>query len=180
MRTLRDYLSTNLDLVIVGINPSEFSADCGHYYARPTNQFWSLLSASGLVAENLKCDDDCRILEFGLGLTDVVKRPTPSANELTRQDYRREGPAFLDKIRKYRPRMVAFNGKTGYQNFRRAVGYGSGGPIRLGIQREPLEGAEVFVLPSTSPANARLSREQKLAYFRALAERVHAQSKGIE
>ncbi len=178
--TLPDYLRQGLKVVFVGINPGTYSASAGHYYARRANKFWELLSNSGLVSRKLDCEDDASLPKWGIGLTDVVKRPTASANKLTRGDYRKAVPALLEKLRQYQPRVVAFNGKTGYRNFRRAIGYGSEGRIRLGKQTDLLEGAEVFVLPSTSPANARLSPRQKLAYFRRLAERVRAQSNGIK
>jgi double-stranded uracil-DNA glycosylase len=177
--TLPDYLRPGLRVVFVGINPGTYSASVGHYYARRANKFWELLSDSGLVSRKLDCEDDARLPKWGIGLTDVVKRPTASADELTGGDYRNAVPALIEKIRKYQPRIVAFNGMTGFRNFRRALGYHSEGHVRLGKQTELLEGAEVFVLPSTSPANARLSRRQKLAYFRQLAKWVRAQSNGI-
>jgi double-stranded uracil-DNA glycosylase len=178
--TLPDYLRQGLRLVFVGINPGTYSASAGHYYARRANKFWELLSNSGLVSRKVDCEDDARLPKWGIGLTDVVKRPTASANELTRGDYQNAAPALLRKLRRYQPRIVAFNGKTGYRNFRRALGYRWEGHVPLGKQREDLEGAEVFVLPSTSPANARLSPQQKLVFFRHLAERVRALSNGGE
>jgi double-stranded uracil-DNA glycosylase len=168
-RTLPDRLRPGLDVVFVGINPGEYSALAGHYYARPTNQFWKLLSASGLVGRELTCRDDSRLLDLGIGLTDVVKRATRSANQLRAVDFRKDAPRLLAKLEKVRPRVVAFNGKMGYTNFRRALENFDGHGTRLGLQAEGLAGARVFVLPSTSPANARLPRSTKLRYFRQLA-----------
>src|SRR5579862_9008034 len=81
---LPDYLTPGLKVVFVGFNLSIYSAAAGHYYARPVNQFWSCLNQSGLLPDgvNLGPCDDSRLPIFGLGLTDVVKRPTRSCSDL--------------------------------------------------------------------------------------------------
>jgi mismatch-specific thymine-DNA glycosylase len=77
--TLPDYLPNRPDILFVGINPGSYSAQQGHYYARATNRFWWALHASGLVPAPLGPQEDWRVVQFGLGLTDLVKRPTNSA-----------------------------------------------------------------------------------------------------
>ena len=146
----------------MGFNPGERSARVGHYYAGRGNQFWNLLYESGLVGEKLGPEDDHRVLEFGLGLTDVVKRWSRSSGLLRAIDYKKGIPPLLAKLRQVRPCTVAFNGKMAYEKV-------SGGSARLGLQREPFEGARVFVLPSTSGRNGSLTRAAKLGYFRLLA-----------
>jgi TDG/mug DNA glycosylase family protein len=164
-RELPDYLVAGLKIVFVGFNPGERSARLGHYYAGRGNQFWPLLFDSGLLPERLGPENDRRMLEFGYGLTDVVKRWSKSANDLTPEDFERGVPELRERLRGASPRVVAFNGKMGYQKFRgRTMG-----PIKLGWQREAFEGAKVFVLPSTSGRNGSLTRAQKLACFRRLA-----------
>src|SRR5206468_5952860 len=91
-RELPDYLRPALDLVFVGFNPGDRSSRIGHYYAGRGNQFWNFLFASGLVAEKLEPEEDHRILDFGIGLTDVVKRWSPSSSSLRRVDYQRGVP----------------------------------------------------------------------------------------
>ena len=76
MRTLPDLLRKSMKLVIVGCNPGERSARVGHYYAGRGNLFWPLLYEAGIVPEPLEHKEDVRLLEFGIGLTDLVKRPT--------------------------------------------------------------------------------------------------------
>src|SRR5882724_11755213 len=76
MRTLPDYLRRGMRLVIVGCNPGEQSARVGHYYAGRNNAFWKLLYESGIVSEELTHNEDRRLIEFGVGLTDIVKRST--------------------------------------------------------------------------------------------------------
>src|SRR5207302_6508828 len=90
MRTLPDYLRRGMKLVIVGCNPGERSARLGHYYAGRGNVFWPLLYDSGVVPEPLEYKDDKRMIEFGIGLTDLVKRPTRGIEEIERQEFRSE------------------------------------------------------------------------------------------
>ncbi len=170
---LPDYLRPGLKLVFVGFNPGERSARIGHYYAGRGNQFWNFLFQSGLVPEPLQPEDDSRILEFGIGLTDVVKRWSNSSSSLRARDYRQGIPRLLEKLQKAAPGVVAFNGKTVYEQV-------SGKPARLGLQAETIAGARVFVLPSTSGRNGSLTRDGKLRYFRRLAKWIkRSQKTGI-
>lgn len=158
--TLPDILAPGLDLVIVGINPSVYSAERGQYFARPSNRFWPLLSASGLLPERLGPADGPRLLRFGIGLTDLVKRATPSAADLTAADFvagRRELAAALEEVR---PRAVLFIGKLAWERF---SGLRS---TTFGRQDETIAGAAVFVSPSTSGRANRLHAERS----RTLAE----------
>src|SRR5690348_7306309 len=82
MRTLPDHLRKGMKLVIVGCNPSESSDRVGHYYAGRGNEFWPILYKSGVVPEPFDYHDDRRVIEFGIGLTDLVKRPTKGVEEL--------------------------------------------------------------------------------------------------
>ena len=147
----------------MGFNPGERSARIGHYYAGRGNQFWNLLYESGLVGEKLRPEDDHRILEFGLGLTDVVKRWSRSSSSLRAIDYKKGIPHLLAKLRQARPCTVAFNGKLAYEKV-------TGASAPLGLQRQKLDGIWVFVLPSTSGRNGSLTRAAKLGYFRLLAQ----------
>ena len=162
MRTLPDYLRSGMKLVIVGCNPGDRSARVGHYYAGRGNEFWPMLYESGVLPELLEHRDDKRMIEFGVGLTDLVKRPTRGIEELRREEFA-EGRILLgQKLDQYAPQVIAFNGKTAYERF-------SQRPCKLGLQKERLYGAQVFVLPSTSGKNA-IERGAKLRYFRQLAK----------
>lgn len=162
MRTLPDYLRRGMRLVIVGINPGDRSVRSGHYYSGRGNLFWELLYESGIVPEPLEASDDRRLVEFGIGLTDLVKRPTRGVEELRREEFAEGRVLLAQKLEEFQPRMVAFHGKLAYERF-------AGVAARLGLQKQRLYGAQVFVLPSTSGANASLSRAEKLRYFRQLA-----------
>src|SRR5262245_65298735 len=87
MKTLPDHLRKGMKLVIVGCNPTESSVRTGHYYSGRGNPFWPVLYETGVIPEPLEYRDDKRIIEFAIGLTDLVKRPTRSLEELTREDY---------------------------------------------------------------------------------------------
>ncbi len=161
MRTLPDYLRPKMKLILIGFNPGERSARVGHYYAGRGNQFWPLLYDSGIVPEPLECRDDKRLIEFGIGLTDLVKRPTRGIEDITRQEFAEGRIVLAQKIEQYAPRVVAFNGKLAYEKFAQRA-------CKAGLQKEKLYGAQVFVLPSTSGQNA-VGRWPKLRYFRQLA-----------
>ena len=166
MNTLPDYLQPGLDIVLVGINPSVYSVELGHYYARPGNRFWRAANRAGLFGEPLGPENDSRVLEFGVGLTDVVKQPSSTANKLRAADYRRWAPVLKEKIRRFKPRIVCFQGIAGYRNYLR---YGEGlastprpGP---GCQAMLLESSTVFLVPSPSGLNARYTLEDLVGWY---------------
>ncbi|MGH7961384.1 MAG: mismatch-specific DNA-glycosylase [Candidatus Binatia bacterium] len=161
--SLPDYLRENLEVVFVGLNPGLYSAQVGHYFAHKQNRFWSALSASGLVSEPVGPEDDARLLEWGIGLTDIVKRPTSGIHELTRTEFRRGAKALQEKIALYKPRIVCFVGLTGYQ----VCCENDGSP---GLQAGCFGGARVFVIPSTSPRNAHYSLQDIVAALHDLKE----------
>src|SRR5712671_3993994 len=143
MRTLPDHLRSGMKLVIVGCNPGDRSARVGHYYAGRGNEFWPLLYDSGVVPE-------------------LVKRPTRGVDELRREEFAEGRILLAQKLEQYAPQVIAFNGKIAYESF-------SQRPCKLGLQKERLYGALVFVLPSTSGKNA-IGRSAKLRVFRQLAK----------
>src|ERR1700721_2571391 len=91
MRTLPDYLRSGMKLIIVGCNPGDRSARVGHYYAGRGNEFWPLLYDSRVIPELLDHREDKRMIEFGIGLTDLVKRPTRGVEELKREEFAEGG-----------------------------------------------------------------------------------------
>jgi TDG/mug DNA glycosylase family protein len=161
MRTLPDYLRRGMRLVIVGCNPGEQSARVGHYYAGRNNVFWTLLHNSGVLPEELTHKDDRRVIEFGVGLTDIVKRPTRTEEEIAREEFAEGRVVLAQKLEQYAPRVVAFNGKNVYEKF-------SQRKCSLGLQKGRLYGARVFVLPSSSGLHTAGSGV-KLRYFKQLA-----------
>jgi TDG/mug DNA glycosylase family protein len=172
MRTLPDYLRKGMKLVIVGCNPSESSVRVGHYYAGRVNQFWPVLYKGGVVPEPFDYHDDKRVIEFGIGLTDLVKRPSKTAAELAREDFAEGRIVLSQKLEEFSPRVVAFNGKMTYELFAQRK-------CKFGLQKESLYGARVYVLPATPGPDVKSKRE-KLQHFRKLAQLVKRVEKDRE
>lgn len=152
--TLPDILAPELAVVFVGINPSLDSVQCGHYFARPSNRFWAVLYESRLVPTRLRPEDDIHLPQFGIGLTDVVKRPTRSTAELSRDEFAAGREALQEKLLSYAPRAVCFVGKYGYE------AYSGRPPAGYGRQADNIGPAAVFVMPSTSGRANRLHPER--------------------
>jgi mismatch-specific thymine-DNA glycosylase len=163
MKTLPDYLRKGMKMILVGANPGDRSARVGHYYAGRGNHFWTMMYESGVIPEPIGYEDDRRIVEFGIGMTDLVKRPTRGIEEIERQEFAEGRVLLAQKLEQMRPRVIAFNGKMVFEKF-------AGRPCKLGLQKDMLYGAHVFVLPSTSGQNAGTDRAVKKRYFKKLAE----------
>ena len=145
--TLPDLLRPGLDLVFVGINPGERSAELGHYYGHPGNAFWRMLSASSLVDGRLGPEDDHRLLEHGIGFTDVVKRVITDSSQVSNAELRAAVPSFRERVAFASPAAVCFASTRAFS----AVYPGAWRSLGWGWQNvEPLEGAEVWVMPSPS------------------------------
>src|SRR5436190_21334088 len=114
--SLPDLVAEGLDILFVGINPGLTSARVGHYYAGPGNLFWKCLYGSGLTPVLLRPEEDRRVLDFGIGITDCVKRPSQAAAEVRRSEFRAGALELVRKIERYRPRIVCFNGLMGYRS----------------------------------------------------------------
>jgi TDG/mug DNA glycosylase family protein len=162
MRTLPDFLRKGMKMILVGSNPGDRSARVGHYYAGRGNQFWPIMYESGVIPEPISYEDDRRIVEFGIGMTDLVKRPTRAVEEIERQEFAEGRVLLAQKLEELRPKVIAFNGKMVYEKF-------AGRECKLGLQKEQLYGAQVFVLPSTSGLNGGSERAVKMRYFKKLA-----------
>lgn len=172
MKTLPDYLRKGMKLVIVGCNPSESSVRAGHYYAGRNNLFWPTLFESGVVPEAFDYPDDRRIIEFGIGLTDLVKRPTKAVEELKREDFAEGRIVLSQKLEEYGPRVVAFNGRMTYEQFAQRK-------CRFGLQKELLYGAQVYVLPAVTAQHAP-AKADRLKHFRGLARLVEQATRAKE
>ena len=156
-------------VLLVGINPGVRSAAIGHHFAGYSNRFWKLLHESGLVTERIAAEDDARLPEWGLGVTNLIARMTPGIDTLLPAEYVAGLRTLRRKIRRWKPAIVAFVGVSLY----RAI-FGTKGPVTLGPQPETFEGARVFVLPNPSGRNANFSYAEMLAAFTALDTFVRA------
>lgn len=162
---LKDRIRPGLSILFVGINPGVRSAVTGHHFAGYSNRFWKLLFESGLVPEPIGYADDVRLPEWGYGITNLVRRPTPGIDTLKPQEYAAGRAALSRKIRKNQPSVVALVGVT---LFRAMFPERRNEPVVLGLQRVTLSGATVFVLPNPSGRNANFSYNEMLDAFIAL------------
>lgn len=164
-RTLPDLLASNLDIVIIGINPGLFAAYKGHHYAGPGNHFWKCLYLSGLITEQLTADDDYKLLQWGIGFTNMVERATKGSSDLTRKEIREGGQILLEKLQKFKPKIAVFNGKLIFEVF--------SGKKEFNFGRQPdfVDGTNTYmwVMPSSSARCAQLPRaSDKVPYYAAL------------
>jgi double-stranded uracil-DNA glycosylase len=166
---LRDRVRLPVRVLFVGINPGIRSAAIGHHFAGPSNRFWKLLFESGIVPEPLGPEDDDRLSEWGLGVTNLVPRSTPGIDTLTPQEYVDGERILRRKVRRWKPEIVAFVGVTIY---RAVLKENAAGRVTCGFQRQRFEGARLFVLPNPSGRNANFSYAQMLAAFRRLARAI--------
>ena len=147
-KPLRDVIAPDLDVLFVGINPSLLSAERGHHFARPGNRFWPALHLAGLTPRRMSPDEDAELPRYGLGITNVVDRPTRTAAELTPEELRTGGAALQRLVERYRPRAVAVLGVTAWR-----AAFGRPKAV-LGVQPERVGGAVTWVLPNPSGLNA--------------------------
>ena len=169
MITLPDYLSPDLDIVFVGLNPGLYSVEVGHYFASPRNRFWPAINRSGLLTEPLDAGSDAKMLRQKMGLTDVVKRPTSGASELRAADYRCWAPVLREKLLRNRPRIVCFHGAVAYRSYLRYA-CGISERAELGLQPRPIGRSRVFLVPNPSPANAVYSLDVLVCWYRRLGQ----------
>jgi double-stranded uracil-DNA glycosylase len=162
---LRDVIAPGLKVLFVGINPGLYSAATGFHFARPGNRFWPALHAAGFTPWRFDPSENRRLLKLGYGLSNLVNRGTAAADELSPDELVAGGRRLAAKVRRYRPRAVAFVGLGAY---RTAFGRPK---ATLGLQPEPLEGAEVWLLPSPSGLNANHQLPDLVKLFRALRRR---------
>ena len=147
-KTCRDVIGRNLGILFCGINPSLMTAAVGHHFARPGNRFWKTLAGARLTPRVLDPSEDLSLLDFGMGITNLVARATRTAAELSPQELAEGWHELQEKVKKYRPRKVVFLGIGAYRSAcgdRKAV---------IGPQANRLSGASVWVLPNPSGLNA--------------------------
>ncbi len=147
-KPLPDVVAPDLDVLFCGINPSLRSAARGHHFARPGNRFWPALHLAGLTPRRLAPEEDRELLRYGLGVTNLVDRPTRAAAELTPSELRAGASALADLVAGYRPRVLAVLGITAWRTaFDRPR-------ATLGEQSDRIGGAVTWVVPNPSGLNA--------------------------
>ena len=161
-RTIPDVLGPDLDVVFVGINPGLWSGAVGHHFARPGNRFWKALHGSGFTDRLLAPSEDASLLERNLGITNLVRRSTATAAELSAEEIERGARGLELRLVPLHPRFVAVLGIGAYR-----TGFGRRNAA-LGPQDEDLGEARLWVLPNPSGLNAHHQLDDLTERFRAL------------
>jgi double-stranded uracil-DNA glycosylase len=168
-KTIPDIIAPNLKVLFCGINPGLYSAYTGLHFARPGNRFWPALHTAGFTKRLLHPSEQWELLKLGYGITNLVGRASASADELGAEEFVAGGKKVLAKVRRFRPRFVAFVGVGAYRTaFDRPNS-------KLGLQGETIGESKLWVLPSTSGLNAHYRAADLAKLFRELrdaAERV--------
>jgi len=158
-----DVLGPGLDVIFCGINPGRVSAAARAHFANPRNDFWRVLHDAGFTPTQLQPSEQFELLDHGIGATNAAPRTTPGSSDLRRADFAGSAERLAQLARELRPRAIAFVGKEAYRG-------AFGKRAEHGPQDRALGDAGLFVLPSTSPANAAVPYAERLRWFRALKE----------
>jgi TDG/mug DNA glycosylase family protein len=157
LRTLPDYVARELRMICVGLNPSLYAADAGVGFARPGNRFWPAMLAAEIAPTDR---DPLVLLTIGrVGMTDLVRRATPRAEDLTVEEYA-AGVARVERLSEWlEPRVVCFLGLDGWRRTidRRATS---------GWQERTIGGRPAYVMPNPSGLNAHVSVDDLAAHLR--------------
>ncbi|CAE7123632.1 unnamed protein product [Rhizoctonia solani] len=109
---VQDCLDYDLNILFCGINPGQKSAGDGHHFANPLNGFWRCLHQGGLTDVLVPpCEDHTLPERFKLGIINLVDRPSAEMTELSLAERRAAVPGFLQKVHKWRPKIVCMVGK---------------------------------------------------------------------
>jgi TDG/mug DNA glycosylase family protein len=172
-KTIPDVLTDELDVLLVGINPSLYSAAVGHHFARPGNRFWPALFAGGFTPRLFSPFEDQMLPVHGVGLTNFVARASARADEISAEELQLGARTLVRKIRRRRVRCVAFLGVTAYRTaFERKR-------AKFGSQRETIGSTAVWVLPNPSGLNAHFQQDdfaRLFAELRAALEVPHGEA----
>jgi double-stranded uracil-DNA glycosylase len=156
-----DVLAPGLKAIFCGINPGRVSAAARAHFANPRNDFWRLLHDAGFTPRLLDPEEQFDLPRYGYGLTNAAYRTTPGSGDLRRADFAGSADRLEALARDLRPGVIAFVGKEAYRG---AFNERSD----LGLQKRKLGGTRLYVLPSTSPANAAVPYAERLRWFRRL------------
>jgi TDG/mug DNA glycosylase family protein len=145
---------TPLRLLFVGINPGLWTAAVQTHFARPGNRFYPALLEAGIIERPIDPSDGMTDADRdyfrarGIGITNIVRRATARADELSAEELREGGQRLVETVERTRPKVVAVAGVTAYRaafSLRDA---------KIGPQPEELAGAELWVAPNPSGLNA--------------------------
>jgi len=158
-----DVLGRHLRVLFCGINPGRVSAAARAHFANPRNDFWRLLHEAGFTRRLLTPSEQSEALDDGVGITNAAHRTTPGSSDLRGADFAGSAERLRQLAAAFEPVWLAFVGKEAYRGaFKERP--------QLGLQGRTLgPHTRLFVLPSTSPANAAVPWAERLHWFEELA-----------
>lgn len=162
-----DILAPGLDVIFCGLNPALSAAAAGHNFSNPSNRFWTALHLARFTSFRLQPKDEASLLEFGCGITAIVRRPTRRGEDVPLQEFRRARPAFEAKMRGFAPRVIAFLGKRGFSAMmeQRDLGWGQ--------QPAAFAGAVAWILPNPSGLNRGFTLDSLVRSYSDLYSALH-------
>ena len=169
-------------MLLVGINPGVRSAITGHHFAGFSNRFWKLLWEARIVPEPITFEDDDRLPEWGIGITNLIARPTPGINDLRPAEYV-EGWRVLE--RKIAPLQAAGRGAGWGHPVPRHPAVAARrlttpprrsniAPLTVGLQKARIGESRLFVLPNPSGRNANFTYAEMLDAFTQLSRHLRS------
>jgi double-stranded uracil-DNA glycosylase len=161
-RTIPDLIAPDLRILFVGINPGLWSGATGFHFARPGNRFWRAIFEARLTPRLLAPEEQHKLLDYGIGIVNLVARTTAAAAELSDDEMRAGGLALVDRIGRFRPRKAAF---LGVSTYRTAFDQPK---ALVGRQTEMIGDTEIWVLPNPSGLNAHYQLPELAAAYRQL------------
>ena len=160
-----DVLAPGLRAIFCGINPGRVSAAANAHFANPRNDFWRLLHAAGFTPRLYEPEEQFELLRLGIGVTNAAYRTTPGSGDLRKSDFAGSAERLERIALDLRPRAIGFVGKEAYRG-------AFGERPELGLQERRLGETALFVLPSTSPANAAVPWAERLRWFQLFFDAV--------
>ena len=157
-----DVLAPGLRVLFCGINPGRISAAAHAHFANPRNDFWRLLHAAGFTPRLFEPAEQFELLNYGIGVTNAAARTTPGSGDLRKADFVGAAERLERIAGQLKPAWIGFVGKEAYRGT-------FGERAELGVQERRLDVTRLFVLPSTSPANAAVRWEERLRCFEELS-----------
>ncbi len=145
---ISDLAAKDLIVLFAGINPGLYTTAIGRHFGRPGNRFWPALYDGGFTPRLFSPFEESLLLDLGFGITNIVRRATARADELTDDELRAGGRRLEAKVRRWRPTVVAF---VGIHPYRVVSGIKD---ARVGLQKPLFGGSHAWVLPNPSGINA--------------------------
>jgi TDG/mug DNA glycosylase family protein len=159
---LPDVIAPGLRVLFCGINPGLYSTAARHHFARPGNRFWPALHAAGFTPSLFQPSQDAEMLQFGLGITNIVARTTASAGQLTKDELLRGAGILRRKLARFRPAVLAVVGLGAYR-----LAFSRPDAV-VGLQQDLVASTQVWLLPNTSGLNAHHQPGELARLFREL------------